>query len=364
VNRTRVCKKVSIAEMLVNCGGSEVFLTFVPPEGLENFDKVQSLLVKSGGADGFRRLCASKRRALKEKSSGDKKKSKNSKGDSTPKDKGKKSAGKDTTEADIEQILSEMLSKAGIDVTEGPIWKTVRVRPYDETVADNAAMRDHVERAGKAVHEATSGQVGYLRVPDCEIVGYAEFYRYYTRECEYKALIVDLRCNGGGYISSLVMKKLREQPLAWDVPRQGRHRPTLCPWLCPSRNLILLCDENSCSDAECWAEYFQRAKLGKVVGMRTWGGVVSIGNANLELVDGATVVIPAEHYYALDGCGYGLENFGAVPDVVVDWPPDAKEEDPQLAEGIRQAMKMLETSSDKVDIPPVPKGRLHRLDRK
>jgi len=265
-------------------------------------------------------------------------------------------------EAEIEKHLADTLNRAGINVGEGPIWRTVRVAVAGESVSRNAALRDLVECRGEAVRRATSGRVGYVHVPDTGELGYGEFYRYYTRECEKDALIVDLRCNGGGYAAELLLRKLRELPFGWSVPRQGRGRPTRCPSLCPSGCVVLLVDENTCSDGEFWAEAWQRFKLGRIVGARTWGGVVEVGAADVELLDGASLSIPAVHYYASDGVGYGLENFGVEPDVVVECPPRPKEdaEDLQLAAAIREALRMLGEAGSRPKIPPPPAARLHR----
>eukprot|EP00928_Gymnodinium_smaydae_P073856 TRINITY_DN56977_c0_g1_i1.p1 TRINITY_DN56977_c0_g1~~TRINITY_DN56977_c0_g1_i1.p1 ORF type:complete len:1337 (-),score=230.55 TRINITY_DN56977_c0_g1_i1:19-3948(-) len=371
INRTRVCREVSIAQMLANLGNIEVFVTFVPPEGIASFEKLQKLLQKGGGADGFRRLNAQQQRTLQSQSVAAKKKAKNKKKSKDSKSKDKKGNAKgqgafqaaQAMQAEVERCLADMLARSGLNPSEGPMWKTVRVHAIGESVSRNARMRDLVERRCDAVHSATSDRVGYLHVPDTSEFGFAEFYRYFSRESAYPALIVDLRCNGGGYASELLLKKLRERPIGWSVPRSGRGRPTVCPGLCPSGQTILLVDENTASDGECWAEAFQRFKLGIVVGMRTWGGVVEIGSADIELLDGAELSIPAAHYYAHGGAGYGLENFGALPDVVVDWPPDSKEEDPQLAEGVRQALKLLSSAPPKPEIPRPPAVRQHRRAR-
>ncbi len=81
--------------------------------------------------------------------------------------------------------------------------------------------REWVERNRAAVHQATSGQVGYLHIPDMSARGYAEFHRGYLAEVDYPGLIVDLRFNGGGNVSALLLEKLARKRLGYDVTRWG-----------------------------------------------------------------------------------------------------------------------------------------------
>merc|ERR1719401_1183676 len=180
------------------------------------------------------------------------------------------------------------------------------------------------------------------------MLGFAEFYRYFGRECDRDSLIVDLRCNGGGFATELFLKQLRNVPIGWSVAGRGRSKPQVSPELCTQGNMVLLIDENTSSDGECWAEAFQRVGLGKIVGVQTWGGVCAVGGADLELVDGGRVTIPYQHWF-VPGIGFGLENKGALPDLPVEWPPvpaglpgKPEDRDPQLAEAIRQAESLLQ----------------------
>eukprot|EP00929_Paragymnodinium_shiwhaense_P023945 TRINITY_DN14875_c0_g2_i2.p1 TRINITY_DN14875_c0_g2~~TRINITY_DN14875_c0_g2_i2.p1 ORF type:complete len:1295 (-),score=285.21 TRINITY_DN14875_c0_g2_i2:476-4360(-) len=355
INRLRVTEEMSVERMITNFGDCDIFVTVVPPENIEAFQKVQELLVKSGGADGFRRMNATQQKSLKARAPGGKK----------GKQKGKKAEepakAAAALQAEIDKHLEDALAKAGVDISEGPSWKTVRVSCVSETVACNALFRDLVERRAAAVHAASKGRVGYLHVPDTSELGFAEFYRYYTKECARDALIVDLRCNTGGYVAELLLKKLREVPIGWTVRRPGRGKPNLLPGLCPSGQLVLLIDENTCSDGEYWAEAFQRMKLGKVVGQRTWGGVVEVGTADLELLGGGELQIPGAHVFMLGPIGYGLENLGATPDIPVAWPPGVPaEEDPQLAEATRQALAMVNSAEARPIVPAMPNTRLGR----
>lgn len=261
----------------------------------------------------------------------------------------------------LRKKLAAMLRQIDVDVTCGPIWKTARVTTTSAMSQKNAALRDLVENRGHLVHEATTGRVGYFHVPNTTEFGFSEFYRYFTRECQRDALIVDLRCNGGGFASELFLKQLRNRFIGYEVPRRGRGKPKACPEFCPSGRTVLLVDENTSSDGEIWAETFQRFGLGKVVGRRTWGGVIAIGSADITLLDGSELTIPGDHFF-MPGVGFALENRGVEPDVVVECPPSVKSssEDPQLQMAIQVAQEMLATALPKPEIPDLPATRLHQ----
>ena len=97
-----------------------------------------------------------------------------------------------------------------------------------------AITEEHVSRMPVAVHDRGrpfrpsqrvdalgGGEVGYLRLPDMERTGFSEFWRHFPDEVRKGALVVDLRGNVGGHISELLLAKLAQRPLAWDVPRRG-----------------------------------------------------------------------------------------------------------------------------------------------
>jgi len=180
--------------------------------------------------------------------------------------------------------------------------------------------RDWVEKNGNTVHTRTNGRVGYVRVPDTERLGFAEFHRYYLVECQRDALIVDVRGNLGGYSSELMLEKLQRRHLGYNAPRQGRGVPTSYPRHSVDGPMVMLADENAGSDADVWCHTFKLLKLGPLVGKRTWGSVVSVGPCDVDLVDGGTVAVPYEHYFTHD-VGFGLENWGVDPDVTVEYAP-------------------------------------------
>jgi hypothetical protein len=188
-----------------------------------------------------------------------------------------------------------------------------------------------------------------------ERFGYGEFWRRFPKESKKKALVVDLRGNCGGHISELILAKLAQRPLAFDVPRRGA--PTAYPSHA-SGFVVTLVDQDTGSDAELAAHAFRRTKLGPIVGNRTWGGLLTVAGGGARLVDGGYVSFPSQNVVAFeeeDGDddasdkkrpGNRIENYGVVPDVCVVVSPSAhlRGEDPQLDAAVREALKLLRTS--------------------
>ena len=120
--------------------------------------------------------------------------------------------------------------------------------------------------------------------------GIREFIKWYYPQVRKEGLIVDVRCNGGGNVSQMIIERLRRKLLALEFARNERaagtypavvfHGPDGC-----------LCNENSASDGDIFPAMFQQAGLGPLIGKRSWGGVVGITDHG-PLIDGGNVFVP------------------------------------------------------------------------
>jgi tricorn protease len=213
--------------------------------------------------------------------------------------------------------------------------RTVTVR----ALADErpARYRDWVDSNRQKVHAATEGRVGYIHVPDMGADGYAEFHRAYLVEFDHDALIVDVRVNGGGHVSGLLLEKLARKRVGYDFPRWAAPKPY--PDESPAGPMVALTNELAGSDGDIFSHTFKMMKLGPLVGKRTWGGVIGIWPRH-RLVDG-TVTTQPEFSFFFDDVGWRVENYGTDPDIEVDNAPQdyARGADPQLDRAIQAALE-------------------------
>lgn len=240
-------------------------------------------------------------------------------------------------------VTTALVAKAGADVAlyvrrkGAKKTETVWVQPlsslrglhYAAFVAKNTAY----------VHEQSKGRVGYIHIPDMAEAGYQAFYKAYAHEFDYEALVIDVRFNGGGNISTQLLSQLMRKRLGFD---QSRHEGQI-PYMLdsPRGPMVTLCNAQTGSDGDVFAHCFKSLKLGPVIGKRTWGGVIGISPQN-PLLDGSWTSQP-EYAIWFHDVGWQVENHGAEPDIEVDLTPAdaAAGKDPQLDRGIKEALALL-----------------------
>src|SRR5439155_4988584 len=138
---------------------------------------------------------------------------------------------------------------------EAPRTVTVKALPDDRP----ARYRDWVETKRRHVHQTTHGRVGYIHVPDMRGGGFAEFHRAYLVEHDRDALIVDVRVNGGGHVSPLLLEKLARKRVGYDFPRWGAPKPY--PDESPTGPMVALTNELAGSDGDIFSHTFKLMKL-------------------------------------------------------------------------------------------------------
>ena len=216
----------------------------------------------------------------------------------------------------------------------------------DETRLRNLAW---IESNRKRVEEATKGRIGYIYVPSTGIDGQNELFRQFAAQYTKDGLIIDERFNDGGQIPDRFIELLDRKPLAFWAVRDGM------TWQWPPfahfGPKVMLINGWSGSGGDAFPDYFRKAKLGPLVGMRTWGGLIGISGAPA-LIDGGSVTVPTFRMYDPDGTWF-KEGHGVDPDIeVVDDPAQlAKGVDPQLERAIQEVQRMLK------ETPPVKPKR-------
>jgi tricorn protease len=196
--------------------------------------------------------------------------------------------------------------------------------------------------AAKArVDQATGGRIGYLHVPNMGAEGIREFVKWYYGQTRKEGLVVDMRGNGGGNVSRMLIERLRRQLLATGFSRTS-DEPTTYPDSMVHGAMVCLLNETSASDGDIFPAMFRQAGLGPLIGKRSWGGVVGISNRGT-LIDGGIVNVPEFGFASPDG-RWVIEGEGVTPDIVVENDPKSALEgrDPQLERGIAEVLKLAE----------------------
>jgi tricorn protease len=203
----------------------------------------------------------------------------------------------------------------------------------------------------KKVSDATKGQVGYIHVPDMLQNGLNEFAKHFYPQLRKKALIIDVRGNGGGNVSPMLIERLRREVAMIDMSRDTAPRPDPFDMLLGPK--VCLMNEFSASDGDLFPYRFRHYKLGKLIGKRSWGGVIGI-RGSLPFLDGGSLNKPEFASYDLEGKRWIIENHGVDPDIVVDNDPALEYAgvDLQLNRAIEVILE--EMRNNPRTLPPVP----------
>ncbi len=251
-----------------------------------------------------------------------------------------------------------LLGVSGKDGSE-PRSVTVKVLASETP----ARYREWVEANRQRVHQATGGRVGYVHIPDMMGKGYAEFHRGYLAEVDREGLVVDVRFNGGGHVSALILEKLARRRLGYDTSRWGQV-PVPYPPESVLGPMVALTNEHAGSDGDIFSHGFKMMKLGPLIGKRTWGGVIGITPSH-PLVDGTLTTQPEFSFWFSD-VGWGVENYGTDPDIEVDITPQdyARGFDAQLERAIEEIQKLLEANPPGLpEFPQKPSRALPKLPK-
>ena len=205
---------------------------------------------------------------------------------------------------------------------------------YVKTLTSETRLRnlEWIEKHRKRVAEATNGRVGYIYVPSTGFDGQRELARQFYAQFNKDALIIDERWNNGGQIPDRFIELLNRKPLnfvasragkLWQVPRKANFGPK-----------VMLINGWSGSGGDAFPDYFKKAKLGELIGTRTWGGLIGISGAP-SLIDGGYITVPTFRLLDPDGKWF-REGHGVDPSIEVNEDPEllAKGIDPQLEKAI------------------------------
>ena len=222
-------------------------------------------------------------------------------------------------------------------------------------IPDEDGLRniDWVESNRHKVDELSGGKVAYVYMPNTGGSGYDSFNRYFYAQLDKQALVLDERWNEGGFIADYVVDVLKRFPLSGAIERDGK--PIHDPVGAIFGPKVMLINQNSGSGGDAMPWYFRKAGIGKLIGTRTWGGLVGIGGFP-SLLDGGGVTAPRYAIYGLHG-DWEVENHGILPDITVDLLPKdvAAGQDQQLETGVQTVLDELKANPiTPIPVPPYP----------
>ena len=206
----------------------------------------------------------------------------------------------------------------------------------------------------RKVEQASQGRIGYIYVPDMGVEGLNEFARYFYPQLDKEGLIIDDRANGGGNVSPMILERLSREPYRLTM-RRGSNLIGTVPDGTQVGPKVCLINKYSASDGDLFPWGFRALGLGKLIGTRTWGGIVGISGP-LPYMDGTDIRVPFFTSYDPKTGDWIIENHGVDPDILIDNDPikEWNGEDEQLNRAIEEVMKQL---PQRKPLPKVPAAR-------
>jgi len=211
-----------------------------------------------------------------------------------------------------------------------------------------------IENNRRLVSEATNGRVGYVYLPNTAGAGYTFFNRMFFAQVDKEAMIIDERSNGGGQAANYITDVLSRRHLSgwkdrdglvFDTPAGAMHGPK-----------VMLIDQDAGSGGDFLPYSFRQLGIGKLIGTRTWGGLIGI-SANPQQVDGGRLTVPFFRFYDASH-NWTVENQGVAPDIEVSLDPIATNQgrDTQLEAAISEVMDQLADFESPIptDAPAMP----------
>ena len=225
---------------------------------------------------------------------------------------------------------------------------------YVKPVADEAqlAYYEWVQNNIRKVEELSGGEIGYIHIPDMSTEGLDMFTKLYYSQLDRKALIIDDRMNGGGNVSPIILERLQREVYRMSMYRNGANQPV--PNEAFYGPMVCLVDKYSSSDGDLFPYGFRKLGLGKLIGKRTWGGIVGISGSK-RFLDGQDMRTPFFTSYSTDG-EWIIEGHGVDPDIEVDINPfeDFLGKDAQLEKAVEVLKEELKGYKPMPGTPAAP----------
>lgn len=174
-----------------------------------------------------------------------------------------------------------------------------------------------IEGNRRKVYELSGGKLAYVYLPNTGGAGYTNFNRYYFAQIDKEGAVIDERFNGGGSAADYIISYMQRPLMNYWSTREGEDFTTPVGSIYGPKTMMI--NEYSSSGGDLMPWLFRQAKIGQLVGKRTWGGLVGIYNYPL-LIDGGSVTAPRVAFRNAQG-ELDVENKGVAPDVEIDLDP-------------------------------------------
>ncbi|MDX2427486.1 MAG: PDZ domain-containing protein [Xanthomonadales bacterium] len=211
-----------------------------------------------------------------------------------------------------------------------------------------------IENNRRAIDKATNGRVGYVYLPNTAGAGYTFFNRMFFAQIDKEAMIIDERSNAGGQAANYITDVLSRRHLSGWKDRDGLIFNTPAGAIHGPK--VMLIDQDAGSGGDYLPYSFRELGIGKLMGTRTWGGLIGI-STNPDLVDGGYLTVPYFRFFDTDG-QWSVENEGVAPDIEVELDPIAsnQDRDSQLEKAISEVLSQLQGFENPVSkqAPPLP----------
>jgi tricorn protease len=223
--------------------------------------------------------------------------------------------------------------------------------------ASEAGLRTRawVEDNRRKVDSLSGGKLAYVYIPSTGQPGYSSFNRYFFSQQDKAGAVIDERYNSGGSAADYIVDLLgRDYDGYFNNPVGDR-----VPFTSPASGIwgpkVMIVNEMAGSGGDLMPYMFKRRKIGPLVGMRTWGGLVATTDTP-NFIDGGSMIAPRFGFFNRDN-KWAVENEGTSPDIEVENMP--KEviagHDPQLERAVAEALRLLkEHPGNRATSEPAP----------
>jgi tricorn protease len=214
--------------------------------------------------------------------------------------------------------------------------REVTIRPTTFLAARLLLYEAWLRHNREVVEKASDGKLGYLHISAMSMPSFHKFEEeLYSVGAGKDGLVIDVRENGGGSTTDHLLTALTQPVHAITVPRGGgpgypQDRKIYATW---NKPIVVLCNQNSFSNAEIFSHAIKTLKRGQLVGVPTAGGVISTGGT--QIMDVGFLRLPFRGWYLIED-GQDMELRGAVPHHIV-WPEPGqmpRGQDVQLAKAV------------------------------